>query len=240
MKTAILLILISIGFASCDLEQILNASSSTTTSGITEQEAATGLKDALSVGISKSAEMLSRQDAYFADPLIHIPWPDDALKVAGALRKIGLNQMVDNVELSLNRAAEDAAIKAKPIFIAAIKKMTLSDAMNILFGSKDAATQYLKKTTSQELTNAFRPVIETSLEKVNATKYWNEVMTRYNQIPFVKPVTTDLPGFVTGKALEGLFLKVADEEAKIRENPLERTTAMLKKVFGYYDKHKNQ
>ena len=216
MKKLLIVSMIAFSFSACDLEQILSTAGTNTGDSITEQEAASGLKDALTVGISKGADLLSQRDAYFSDPVIHIPWPDDAVKVANALRTLGLNQLVDNVELSLNRAAEDAAIKAKPIFINAIKQITLRDVMNILFGADDAATQYLKGATSNALTLAFRPVIETSLDKVNATKYWEEVMTRYNQIPFVKPVTSDLPGFVTSKALDGVFIKVAKKEAQIR------------------------
>ncbi|MBG8553589.1 DUF4197 domain-containing protein [Hymenobacter guriensis] len=206
--------------------------STTQTGAVTQQEAASGLKEALVQGISKGADQASQQDGFYLNNLIRIPFPADAQRVATTLRKIGLGAEVDKFELSLNRGAEDAAKSAKPIFISAIKSLTFSDVWNILTGEKDAATQYLKRTTTAQLTTAFQPIIQQSLDKVGATRYYTSLTTRYNQIPLVKPVQTDLNQYATGKAIDGLFTLIAQEEANIRENPIARTTELLKRVFG--------
>jgi hypothetical protein len=132
----------------------------------------------------------------------------------------------------MNRAAEEAGKEAKPIFVNAIKSMTISDAMGILKGPNDAATSYLKNTTSAELTTKFKPVIDRALAKTEATKYWKDVFDKYNALPFVTPVNPDLSGYVTQKALDGLFYEISQEELKIRTDPVARVTDLLKKVFG--------
>lgn len=139
---------------------------------------------------------------------------------------------VDEVILSLNRAAEDAAKSAEPIFVSAIKKMTVSDAIQIVKGQNDAATRYLAKTTTPELKAAFSPVIKASLDKVDATRLWEDLIKAYNQIPFVTKQNPNLTEYVTDKAISGLFVMIAKEELKIRQNPAARTTELLKKVFG--------
>ena len=199
---------------------------------VSQTEAAAGLKQALTLGISKGADQASQTDGFYLNKLIRIPFPPDAQRVATTLRTIGLGSQVEQFELSLNRGAEDAAKSAKPIFIAAIKSLTFKDVWGILTGSKDAATQYLQRTTTTQLTTAFRPIIQQSLDKVDATRYYSALTTRYNQIPLVKPVQTDLNQYATGKAIDGLFTLVAQEEANIRENPVARTTELLKRVFG--------
>ena len=235
--TPFLLILSFVGlsFTSCELEDVVSGTSS---QDVTESEIGMGLKDALTKGISEGAARLSQVDGYLGNPKIRIPWPEEAEKVANTLNDLGMNQLVEDVKVSINRAAEDAATEAKPIFVNAIKQMTITDARNILFGGNNAATDYLKSKTWTPLTDAFLPVIKTSLDKVHATKYWKDAITAYNKIPLVKDVNPDLPGYVNQKALDGLFFMVALEEEKIRENPVERTTALLKKVFDYYDKNK--
>jgi hypothetical protein len=207
-------------------------STKTSTGGLTNTEAANGLKEALIQGISKGSDQASKQDGFYLNRLIRIPFPADAQRVASTLRTIGLGSQVDKFELTLNRGAEDAAKSAKPIFISAIKSLTFADVWGILTGEKDAATNYLKRTTTQQLTVAFQPIIQQSLDKVGATKYYTDLTTRYNQIPLVKPVQTDLNQYATGKAIDGLFTLVAQEEANIRENPVARTTDLLKRVFG--------
>ena len=156
------------------------------------------------------------------------------------MRGLGLNQLCDNVILSLNRAAEDAAKQAKPIFIDAIRKMTLQDVTNILLGSQDAATQYFKHTTSDQLTIAFKPVIKASLDKVGATKYYGDAAKEYNKIPFVKKMNPDIAGYATQKAIDGLFYQIALEELNIRKNIGARTTPLLQKVFAFADKNQKQ
>jgi hypothetical protein len=202
------------------------------TGGLTNTEAANGLKEALVQGISKGADQASQTDGFYLNKLIRIPFPPDAQRVANTLRTIGLGSQVDKFELSLNRGAEDAAKSAKPIFLSAIKSLTFSDVWNILTGEKDAATQYLQRTTSAQLSNAFKPIIQQSLSKVGATRYYTDLTTRYNQIPLVKPVQTDLNQYATDRAIGGLFTLVAQEEVNIRENPVARTTELLRRVFG--------
>lgn len=190
-----------------------------------------GLKEALSVGAQQSAGKLSALDGFFKDAAIKILLPAEAQKVEKTLRDLGMGSLVDKAILSLNRAAEDAASSAAPIFINAIKGMTIQDALGILKGGDFAATNYLKGKTTTPLTEAFRPVIERSLGKVNATKYWSDVFTTYNKFAANK-INPDLSGYVTGKALDGIFYQVGLEEQKIRKDPVARTTEILKKVFG--------
>ncbi len=199
----------------------------------TTNEVVSGLREALIQGISKGSDQASKIDGYLKNPLIRIPFPPEAVKVEERLRQIGLGKEVDKFITSLNRGAERAAVEAKPIFISAIKSMTIEDAWSILKGEPDAATQYLKRTTSSALKEKFRPIIQTSLNEVNATKYYGDLVTTYNKIPLVKKADPELDNYATDKAIEGLFLLVAQEEANIRKNPLARTTELLKKVFGF-------
>ena len=208
------------------------STSSKPTGGLTNTEAANGLKAALMQGIGKGADQASQTDGFYLNRLIRIPFPPDAQRVATTLRSIGLGSQVDKFELSLNRGAEDAARSAKPIFLSAIKSLTFSDVWNILTGQPDAATQYLKRTTSSQLASAFAPIMQQSLSKVGATRYYTDLATTYNQLPLGKPVQTDLTQYATGKAVDGLFTLIAQEEANIRENPVARTTELLRRVFG--------
>lgn len=196
-----------------------------------KEEAANALKQALEQGTVKGVSVISQVDGYFKNPEIKIPFPPEAQNVEQKLRQIGLGNQVDEAVLSLNRAAEDAASGAKDIFVAAIKALTIQDAINIVKGEKDAATQFLARETTDDLAAKFSPIIDASLKKVNATKYWSDVMGAYNKIPLVKKVETDLTAYVTQKAIDGLFVMIAQEELNIRQNPAARTTELLKKVF---------
>lgn len=240
MKKIFGILLISLLIGGCSAQQIQETVGSVLGSygDPTEQEAGQGLKDALSIGITKGMGLLSQQDGFLGNDLVRIPWPEQAQHVRDALLKIGMQKQVDNVTTSLNRAAEKASGVAIDVFIQAIKQMTIQDALHIVTGGNGAATAYLKKTTTPLLTEKFRPIIDQSLGQVNATKYWGEATTLYNRIPFVKPVNTDLTAYVTEKALDGVFKMVEKEENNIRANPLQRSTDLLKKVFGYADKHK--
>lgn len=210
-----------------DANKMMNGEKPLTTAEVVE-----GLKEALVNGISKGSDQVSQLDGYFKNPEIKIPFPPDVKKVEDRLRQLGLGGEVDKFVMTLNRGAEDAAKEAKPIFIAAIKQMTIEDAWGILRGYPDAATQYLKRTTSPLLKEKFRPVIQNSLDKVNATKYYGEIITRYNSIPLVQKVNPDLNEYATDLAMQGLFTMIAKEERNIRENPVARTTELLKRVFG--------
>ncbi|MCD0487056.1 DUF4197 domain-containing protein [Pedobacter sp. MC2016-14] len=197
-----------------------------------------GLKQALEIGTSAGADRLSAKDGFLGNLAVKILFPPEAQKVEKTLRTIGLSSLADNVILSLNRAAEDAAKEAKPIFVSAVKQMTITDATNILLGNKDAATEYFKRVTTSQLMAKFSPVIANSLNKVNATKYWTDAAGQYNKLPLVKPVNTDLSTYVAQKAIEGMFVEIAQEELKIRSNVGARSTTLLQKVFGYADKAK--
>jgi len=205
----------------------------------TSAEIASGLKEALQLGTSASAERLNTQNGFLGNAAVKLLFPPEAQKVEKALRSLGLNQLCDNVITSLNRAAEDAVIEAKPIFISAIKQMTISDASSILLGNQsNAATQYFQRVTNDQLSAKFKPIIQSSLAKVGATRNWTEVVSRYNQIPLVTDINPDLTSYVTQKAIDGLFLEIAKEELKIRQNVSSRNSILLQKVFGYADRQK--
>jgi hypothetical protein len=201
-------------------------------------EIGNGLKQALEIGTGKSSDKLSALDGFLKNAEVKILFPPEAQKAEKTLRSIGLGKLCDNVILSLNRAAEDAAVQAKPIFINSIKQMTLTDVTNILLGSQDAATQYFKRTTTAQLTASFKPVIQGSLNKVGATKYYGDAANEYNKVPFVTKVNPDISAYVTQKAIEGLFVEIAKEELNIRQNLGARTTPLLQKVFAFADKKK--
>ncbi|HCN83328.1 MAG TPA: DUF4197 domain-containing protein [Sphingobacteriaceae bacterium] len=204
-----------------------------------QTEIALGLKQALEFGTTSSAERLSATDGFFANAAVKILFPEEAQKVERTLRSVGLNKLADNVILSINRAAESAAKEAKPIFVSAIKNMTISDAANILLGRQDdAATLYFKRVTSDQLQLKFQPVVQSSLNNVGATRYWSDAITAYNKIPLVSKVNPDLNAYVTQKAIDGIFYEIAKEELKIRNNINARSTTLLQKVFGYADRNR--
>jgi hypothetical protein len=199
---------------------------------LTEKDAAAGIREALIKGTGEGVKIVSQVNGYFGNPQIRIPFPENAREIESKLRAIGLGSQVDEVVESVNRAAEDAAKSAEQVFVSAITAMTIADAINIVKGTNDAATRYLERTTTPELKAKFTPIVKASLDRVNATKLWADVVNSYNQIPFIKKQNPDLVGYVTDKAIAGLFVMVAKEEAKIRKDPMARTTELLKKVFG--------
>lgn len=237
--TGILLIsILMFGCTAQQIQQTVSAVLGTTYGDPTEQEAGQGLKDALGIGITKGMGLLSQTDGFLGNDLVRIPWPEQAKQVKDIMLSLGMDKQVENVTTSLNRAAEKASGIAIDVFLQSIKQMTVTDAIQIITGGNGAGTAYLKKTTTPILTEKFRPIIDQSLGQVNATKYWTDATTIYNRVPLVKPVNTDLTGFVTEKALDGVFKMVEKEENNIRANPLARTTEILKKVFSFADKNK--
>jgi hypothetical protein len=211
-----------------DAKRLLNSKNK----GLTEKDAADGIKEALVNGTGESVKMVSVLNGYWGNTEIKIPFPSEAKEMESKLKAIGMGKKVDEFNESMNRAAEKAANEAKPIFIAAIKGMTIRDAINIVKGADNAATVYLKNTTSPELVIKFQPLIKTSLDDVNATRYWSDLITIYNKIPLVKKINPNLTQYVTQKAIDGLFIMIAKEELKIRKDPMARTSELLKKVFG--------
>ncbi len=199
---------------------------------LSSSEVANGLLEALQVGIERGVKTVSAPNGFLDNPMIKIPWPEEAKKVETTLRGVGLGSQVDQAVNTMNKAAEIASEKALQIFLDAIKQITFKDAYSILRGGDMAATNYLKEKTTITLTNTFRPIIENALKQVNATKYWHDVFTTYNRLSPFDKVNPDLTVYVTEKALSGLFYELGVEEAKIRKDPLARTTDLLKKVFA--------
>ena len=190
-----------------------------------------GLKEALSIGTDSSVKKLSIVDGFFKNAAIKILMPPEAIKVESTLRKVGAGKFVDDAILAMNRAAESATTDVKDIFFEAIKNMTINDGMKILKGDSIAATRYLKSSTTTQLTQKIRPIVEIALKKGNATKYWNDVFKEYNRFS-IKKINPDLAGFVTEKTIDGLFFSIGEEEQKIRKDPAAQVTDLLKKVFG--------
>jgi hypothetical protein len=227
----ILFTVITLSWMSCDtLQSIQN--SMNTPAGLSESEIIAGLKQALEVGTGNAVGILNKTDGYMGDAMVKILFPQEAQRAADKLRQLGMGRLVDDFVVTLNRSAEKAAAEAKPIFVDAVKQMTFSDARNILSGPDNAATEFFKSKTTPALTAKFTPVISNALNTCNATKHWTDITTTYNKIPLVTKVETDLVKYTTGKALDGLFLKLAGEEKKIRTNPAARVTDLLQKVFG--------
>lgn len=193
------------------------------------------LKEALNNRISKQVMKLTTPDGFFKNEMVKILLPQELQKVDKTLRDIGLSSLADEGLKVLNRAAEEAVKEATPIFVDAVKQMTFTDAKNILMGADNAATSYLKNTTSNALYAKFSPVVNNSLSKVGADKIWNEIITKYNSIPLVNKVNPDLTDYVTTKAMEGVFTMIAVEEKEIRNNVAARTSDLLKKVFALQD-----
>jgi hypothetical protein len=202
-------------------------------SSLTDGEVIQGLKDALAQGATKASQSLNVTDGYYKNLKVKIPFPEDVKNVATELRSLGFGKKVDAFEQSLNRSAEQAAVEAAPIFKSAITSMNFSDAKSILTGSDTAATAYLRKNTFGALYTTFSPHIKTAIGNNLVASKWTELATIYNKLPTTKKkASTDLVAYTTNKALKGLFILVAEEEGKIRKDPVARTTDILKKVFG--------
>ena len=232
MKNFLTLVLVSTFLSSCDvLQQLPQAGGLGGT--VTQGEAAQGIKEALSQGLVKAVLQLNKEDGFFKDAAYKVLLPPDAKKIENTLRTIGLNSTVDKAILQINRGAEEAAGFAQPIFVDAIKNMTLSDAIGLIRNGDTSATHFFREKTTAKLLTAFTPVIKSSLDNVQATRYYGDIVNKYNSFPttFTK-INPDLVGYVTAKATNALFDLVAQEEKNIRTNFAARTTAILKKVFG--------
>lgn len=204
-------------------------------SGLSEEEAGKGLKQALDLGVEEAVSFLSAEDGYYKSPY-QILLPEEVQDISKKLRSVpGFANVEEELKLKINRAAEDAASKAKPIFVSAIKQMTFKDALSILSGQEDAATRYLEKATYDQLYEEFRPVIIASLDEVNAREYWSQAVTAYNKIPFTQSANPELDDYVTRQALKGMFELVEVKEQDIRQNTGARTTELLRKVFAQQD-----
>lgn len=207
------------------------------TSGLSTDQIGNGLKEALRIGAQAGANELSAPGGYFDDLAYRILLPEEVRKVTDRLQGVpGFTDLEATILKKINQGAEDAAQKAAPIFVGAIKQMTIEDALGLVKGDRNAATKYLQRTTSQSLYNEFSPIITTSLDKFDAQKVWGDAARAYNNFPLTRqPVNTNLADHVTQKALEGLFSKVALKEEDIRQNISSRTSELLRKVFALQD-----
>lgn len=202
------------------------------TSGLSTDEIAGGLKEALQKGVQTGTAKLSSPGGFLENAALKIIMPPEAQKIESTLRRLGFNKLMDDMIVSMNRAAEDACKTAVPIFTTAIKEMTITDGINILRGNDTSATSYLRKKTNIALTQSFSPVIKSSLDKVNATQYWEKIITTYNSVLLIgRKMNPDLIAYVTDKSLSGMYTEIATMEKDIRANPAERTSALLQKVF---------
>lgn len=239
---------VAIIISSCDvnkaLDQVNNGlntiNTNTSTPGLTTDEIVRALKDALTQGTNKSTELASKVDGYNKNPRIHIPFPPAVQNVKDWAVKLGMQGQVDKFEETLNRAAEEAAKGGAPIFVDAVKTMSISDALGILKGADTAATHYLRTKCTAPLNVKFKPTVHNATQKVELTKYWTPIMNGYNKIPTHSPVNPDLDQYVCDRGIDGLFKLIGDEEAKIRIDPLARATDIMKKVFGSKDNPHNK
>ncbi|HKL67714.1 MAG TPA: DUF4197 domain-containing protein [Bacteroidales bacterium] len=250
MKTRIITLLLSLTILLNSCAELLTALETVATDApLTEAEVVEGLKEALKKGAREGAERLAAENGYYGDELVKIYLPEEAKVIVDNVSKIpGGQQLIDDVILRINRAAENAARDAAPIFVSSIRQMTVRDAFGILRGESDAATQYLKRTTYNDLANLYRPEIQESIEKdlvgnISTQDSWDALTGKWNKfagslagrIAGVEKVETNLGDYLTQKALDGMFLKVAEEELRIREDVNARVTPILKKVFGSVD-----
>ena len=214
------------------MDDLLKGTGLEKTAGPGNDQIVAGLKEALSIGTGNAVGATSKTDGYFGNKAIKILMPKKIEKVADVLGKMGYQKEVDEFVLSMNRAAEKAAPQAKAIFIDAIRGMSIEDARKILDGGDTAATEYFKARTTGKLTEAFRPIVSSSMNEVGTTRSYKEMMGKYSALPFASSELLDLDQYVTDKALEGLFHMVGQEEIKIRKDPAARVTDLLKTVFG--------
>ncbi|MFN0107274.1 MAG: DUF4197 domain-containing protein [Blastocatellia bacterium] len=213
-------------------QSALSASALAQFGGLSDSKIIRGLKEALQIGTGNAINLTGRLDGFFKNAAIKILLPKQLSTVGKGLRAIGQGRMVDEFVMSMNRAAEKAAPEARKIFLDALKQMTFDDARKILFGNDTAATEYFKGKTSDKITTAFQPIISRSMDEVGATKQYKDLLARFKDIPFAKTQSLDIDSYVVGKALDGLFFMVGEEEKKIRKDPLARVTSVLKDVFG--------
>ncbi len=234
MKKLLILLSASILIVGCaEMTQIMeDMNTATGPAPLTNDEVIRGLKEALTVGTNNTTSLTSKLDGYYKNPEIFIPFPPEAIKVKEKVEALGMKSQVDKFVLTMNRSAETAAKEAGPIFVDAVRQMTIADGFAILRGGDNAATMYLKDKTSAKLRTKFNPVVKNAIDKVEVTKYWNPVITTYNKIPFIEKQNPNLDDYITTKAMDGLFIMIEKEEKKIRQDPVARVTDILKRVFG--------
>lgn len=233
MKKTFFLLCLVFTLSSCDeLQQIANEAVLTNQS---DSQISSGLKQALELGVERQVKELTSPGGFFQNEEVRILLPEELRKVETALRKVGLNSLADEGLIALNTTAEDAVKEATPIFVNAIKNMSIQDAQKVLMGHENAATQFLERQTSEELYASFYPVVEDSFQKVGADEIWSNLISKYNNLPLTSNVTTDLSDYITQQAMQGVFIMIAKEEKEIRNNAQARTTDLLRRVFSLQD-----
>jgi hypothetical protein len=241
MKRLVLFFAAALAFQTSQAQNLLDratnainsgAAAATQGNGLSNDEVVKGLREALTIGSGNASGNASKRDGFLKNNLIKIPFPKEAKVVETKARQIGMGSQVDKFVTTMNRAAEEASKEATPVFVNAIKTMTITDGISILRGGDNAATTYLKGRTTAELTNKFSPIVKKAINKVELTKYWKPIINGYNRIPGVKKQNPDLDRYVTEKTLEGLFTLLGQEEAKIRKDPVAQVTNLLRRVFG--------
>lgn len=233
LKKAVLFCSVFILVSCAELQQVASSLPSQTI--MDPNLIANGLRQALDLGIDRQVSKLTQKDGFYNNQMVRILLPAELQKVDQTLRDLGLSSLADEGLKILNRAAEDAVKEATPIFVTAVKEITFADAKTILLGQDNAATNYLKQRTNQELYNKFNPVIKNSFSKVGADQIWTNIINRYNSVPFVTKVNPDLTDYVTAQALTGVYKMISIEEKDIRNNITARTTPLLKQVFALQD-----
>lgn len=236
MKKILTIITVFLVIGCGNLQDIINQLPNQTGGILTEAQIGNGLREALNNGIQNQVSKLTAKNGFYSNSLVKILLPEELQAVDKGLRKIGLGKVADEGIKAINRAAEDAVKTATPIFVKAVKEITFTDAKNILLGAENAATSYLQNKTTSELYSEFNPVIKNSFSKVGADKVWENLITKYNSIPFVKKVNPNLTNYVTNQALKGVFTMIAEEEKGIRQKVGMRNTALLRQVFALQDK----
>ncbi|NGZ88760.1 DUF4197 domain-containing protein [Psychroflexus maritimus] len=233
MKKTFFLLCLAFTLSSCDeLQQIANEAVLTNQS---DSQISSGLKQALELGVERQVKELTAPGGFFQNEEVRILLPEELRKVETALRRVGLNNLADEGLIALNATAEDAVKEATPIFVNAIKNMSIQDAQKVLMGNENAATQFLERQTSEELYASFYPVVEDSFQKVGADEIWSNLISKYNNLPLTSNVTTDLSDYITQQAMQGVFIMIAKEEKEIRNNAQARTTDLLRRVFSLQD-----
>ncbi len=237
MKKSIVIIFV-ICFYACDvMKDVAGEVESIRFEGhpLTEREVAEGLKEALNVGITNAVNIVSVKNGFYKNPEIFIPFPQEAIKIKEVCERTGMSEQVKQFEEKLNNAAELASKNAKDVFVDAIRQMTINDAMSILKGRDNEATEYLKRTSSDKLYSKFYPVVKNATDQIMLAQYWTPLVDKYNKVSILtgaEKVDADLNNYVTEKAIQGLFIMVAKEETNIRKNPVARINDILKRVFG--------
>ncbi len=215
-----------------DILTAATTGTNTSSSALSNADVIKGLKEALTVGANNSISLTSKLDGFNKNPLIYIPWPSEAIVMKERLSQLGFQNQINDFETSLNRAAEEATKNAVPVFVNAISNMSISDGFAILNGNDTSATHFLREKTYTSLKERFSPTVTDAINKVKVTSYWSPLISTYNKIPGIKPQNPNLNEYVTDKAINGLMTLIAQEETKIRKDPMARVTDILKKVFG--------